>query len=124
MEERVEKQVGIGMHKVQSICIPKIVGIVFLNKRGSISGRYLGVRPIIILKKIVSLCMLRLSCRESQPRSVRSFSMLQSFVAPVIIIAASWCIRSNCFLDLFVQLPHTDRGVCVSRFLLVRYRSF
>ena len=34
--------------------------------------------------------------------------MLQSFVAPVIILGASWCIRSNCFLDSFVQLSHTE----------------
>ena len=34
--------------------------------------------------------------------------MLQSFVASVIILAASWCIRSNCFLDSFVQLSHTE----------------
>ena len=33
--------------------------------------------------------------------------MLQSFVAPVIILTASWFIRSNCFLDSFVQLSQT-----------------
>ena len=36
-EERVEKHVGIVMHRVQIIYIQKIVGIVFLNK----SGQYL-----------------------------------------------------------------------------------
>ena len=34
--------------------------------------------------------------------------MLPSFVIPVIILVASWCIRSNCFLDSFVQLSHTE----------------
>ena len=34
--------------------------------------------------------------------------MLHSFVVPVIILFASWCIRSNCFLDSLMQLSHTD----------------
>lgn len=51
--------------------------------------KYSGVRPLRILYSIVNLCLLRLFCRESHPSPDRSFSVLHSFVAPVIILAAS-----------------------------------
>ena len=54
------------------------------------------------------LCLFRRLWSDSHPSSTKSFSMLQSFVAPETILADSVWIASNCVFDSDEQLSHTE----------------
>ena len=56
----------------------------------------------------MSLCLFRRLSSDSHPSSTKSFSMLQSFVAPETILADSAWIASNCFFDSDEQLSYTE----------------
>ena len=53
-------------------------------------------------------CLFRQLYSDSHPSSTKSFSVLQSLVAPKTIFAASVWIASNCFFDSDEQLSHTE----------------
>ena len=70
--------------------IPQVMGRSFWTIGGTSVWRYSGALPFLNnLYRITSLCFERLSCNVSHPKSASIFDMLQSFVPPVIILAAS-----------------------------------
>lgn len=83
----------------------------------------------------LQVCLLRQACKVPHSRSARSSSMLRSFVAPVIILAALMRMVSNCLFGSVWALPQTksqyySRGhidefySCIGAFLILNFRPF
>ena len=56
----------------------------------------------------MSLCLSRLVWSDSHPNSETSLSMLHNLVVPLMILAASMWIVSNCFLVVALLYSSND----------------
>ena len=70
-------------------------GVILPTVGGTKEERYSGVNALTILKKRNCLCFCLLAASISQPVSERRLVKEASFVAPVTIRAASYCIFSS-----------------------------
>ena len=62
----------------------------------------------LLFCRVLCLCLFLRSWSDSHPKSAKSFSKLQSLVAPVIIRTASMCTASSYFLLSAEALSHTE----------------